>query len=53
MTYYPSNTRTLLRADPNSRCAALSLPQDAIAILPFYQSQAELDLMDVDQTLVR
>ncbi|EJD52944.1 hypothetical protein AURDEDRAFT_81080 [Auricularia subglabra TFB-10046 SS5] len=39
---------TELRIDPNSRCAALTLPGDAVAILPFYESQAELD-MDVDQ----
>ncbi|KAH8089926.1 CPSF A subunit region-domain-containing protein [Cristinia sonorae] len=38
--------RSQLRADPQSRCAALSLPKDAIAILPFYQSQAELDVME-------
>ena len=34
--------------DPLSRCAALSLPKDSLAILPFYQSQAELDAMDQD-----
>jgi len=33
--------RASLRTDPLSRCAALSLPKDAIAILPFYQTQAE------------
>ncbi|KAL0578769.1 mRNA cleavage and polyadenylation factor subunit [Marasmius crinis-equi] len=38
-----------LRVEPLSRCAALSLPKDALAILPFYQSQAELDAMDQDQ----
>ncbi|KAF8056614.1 CPSF A subunit region-domain-containing protein [Lyophyllum atratum] len=42
--------RAELRVDPLSRCAALSLPKDAFAILPFYQSQAELDVMDQDQT---
>lgn len=42
--------RAILRVDPLSRCAALSLPRDAIAILPFYQTQAELDVMDQDQT---
>lgn len=41
--------RAELRVDPLSRCAALSLPKDALAILPFYQSQAELDVMDQDQ----
>lgn len=40
--------RSELRADPLSRCAALGLPNHSIAILPFYQSQAELDIMDVD-----
>ncbi|KAI5121116.1 hypothetical protein M0805_002789 [Coniferiporia weirii] len=42
-----------LRADPSSRCAALMLPKDSLAILPFYQSQADLDLMDLDQSLGR
>ncbi|KAG6864394.1 hypothetical protein C0991_009920 [Blastosporella zonata] len=42
--------RTELRVDPLSRCSALSLPKDAFAILPFYQTQAELDVMDQDQT---
>ncbi|KAG5652679.1 hypothetical protein H0H81_004116 [Sphagnurus paluster] len=41
--------RSELRIDPTSRCAALSLPKDAFAILPFYQTQAELDVMDQDQ----
>ncbi|KAF8970332.1 CPSF A subunit region-domain-containing protein [Flammula alnicola] len=40
--------RAELRVDPLSRCAALSLPKHALAILPFYQSQAELDVMDQD-----
>lgn len=42
-----------LRVDPQSRCVALSLPHDALAILPLYQSQIDLDLMDVDQTMAR
>ena len=42
--------RTELRTDPISRCAALSLPRHALAILPFYQSQAELEVMDQDQS---
>lgn len=42
-----------LRADPLSRCAALSLPKDSIAILPFYQTQAELDLVEQDLNLAR
>ncbi|KAJ3476928.1 hypothetical protein NLI96_g10812 [Meripilus lineatus] len=35
-----------LRSDPLSRCAALSLPKDSLAVLPFYQTQAELDVME-------
>ena len=38
-----------LRVDPLSRCAGLSLPSDSIAILPFYQTQAELDIMEQEQ----
>ncbi|KAF8837869.1 hypothetical protein BDN67DRAFT_972360 [Paxillus ammoniavirescens] len=45
--------RAELRADPLSRCAALSLPKDSIAILPFYQTQADLDVMEQDQSLAR
>lgn len=41
--------RANLRVDPQSRCAALSLPKDAIAILPFYQSQTDADVMEQDQ----
>lgn len=41
--------RAELRVDPLSRCAALSLPKHALAILPFYQTQAELEVMDQDQ----
>ncbi|KAG7452675.1 uncharacterized protein BT62DRAFT_989773 [Guyanagaster necrorhizus] len=40
--------RANLRVDPLSRCAALSLPKDSLAILPFYQTQAELEVMDHD-----
>ncbi|KAI0264066.1 CPSF A subunit region-domain-containing protein [Russula aff. rugulosa BPL654] len=40
--------RSELRTDPASRCAALSLPKDALAVLPFYQSQVDLDVMDQD-----
>lgn len=39
--------RSQLRVDPLSRCAALGLPNHSIAILPFYQSQAELDTIDI------
>ncbi|OSD02613.1 hypothetical protein PYCCODRAFT_1477600 [Trametes coccinea BRFM310] len=42
-----------LRVDPLSRCAALSLPKDALAILPFYQSQAELDLLEQESSQAR
>ena len=45
--------RTELRVDPLSRCAALSLPKDALAILPFYQSQAELDLIEQETSQAR
>ncbi|KAH8116054.1 cleavage factor protein [Phellopilus nigrolimitatus] len=47
----PVAFKGVLRVDPNSRCAALLLPRDALAVLPFYQSQADLDLMDLDQSL--
>ncbi|KAH0581631.1 hypothetical protein H2248_011332 [Termitomyces sp. 'cryptogamus'] len=53
MTSDPSLFRAELRVDPHSRCSALSLPKDAFAILPFYQTQAELDVMDQDQTHTR
>ncbi|KAG6899927.1 hypothetical protein C0993_005229 [Termitomyces sp. T159_Od127] len=45
--------RAELRVDPHSRCSALSLPKDAFAILPFYQTQAELDVMDQDPVHTR
>nr|GAT45957.1 cleavage and polyadenylation specific protein [Mycena chlorophos] len=41
-----STFQALLRVDPASRCAALLLPKDSIAVLPFYQTQADLDVMD-------
>ncbi|KAH8830152.1 CPSF A subunit region-domain-containing protein [Flagelloscypha sp. PMI_526] len=40
---------SVLRLDPQSRCAALSLPQDAVAILPFHHTQntdLDADAMD-------
>ncbi|KAG6812354.1 hypothetical protein H0H92_003254 [Tricholoma furcatifolium] len=43
--------RAELRVDPVSRCSALSLPKDAIAILPFYQTVE--DAMDQDQAQAR
>ncbi|KAJ7624997.1 CPSF A subunit region-domain-containing protein [Mycena polygramma] len=48
-----SSFHAMLRVDPASRCAALSLPKDAIAILPFYQSQADFDVMEQEQALAR
>ncbi|KAJ7130141.1 CPSF A subunit region-domain-containing protein [Mycena epipterygia] len=48
-----SSFQSMLRVDPASRCAALSLPKDAIAILPFYQTQADLDVMEQEQALSR
>ncbi|KAJ6591099.1 CPSF A subunit region-domain-containing protein [Mycena vulgaris] len=48
-----SSFRAMLRVDPASRCAALSLPKDAIAILPFYQTQADLDVMEQEAALSR
>ena len=41
--------RSSLRVDPLSRCAALSLPNNAIAILPFYQTQAEFDVIEGEE----
>ncbi|KAJ7481615.1 CPSF A subunit region-domain-containing protein [Mycena latifolia] len=48
-----SSFQAVLRVDPTSRCAALSLPKDAIAILPFYQTQTDLDVMEQDAALSR
>ena len=45
--------RAELRVDPLSRFAALSLPKDSLAILPFYQSQAELDIMEQEANQAR
>lgn len=53
LSFDPTMFKSMLRVDPNSRLAALSLPKDAVALLPFYQSQAELDLMDLDQSITR
>ena len=49
MSLDSSYFRANLRADPLSRCAALSLPMDAIAILPFFQTQAELEMPEQEQ----
>jgi cleavage and polyadenylation specificity factor subunit 1 len=35
----------LLRSDPLSRLALLTLPEDTLAVLPLLQEQSELDLM--------
>ena len=42
----PPNFRAVLAGDPASRCAALLLPGDAVAVLPFFQDEAELEMMD-------
>lgn len=34
----------MLRSDPLSRLALLTLPEDSLAILPILQEQSELDL---------
>ncbi|KAG8863922.1 mRNA cleavage and polyadenylation factor subunit [Serendipita sp. 405] len=48
-----ASSRVQLRTDPNNRCAALIFPRDAIALLPWYQTQAEFDLQDSVQTHTR
>jgi cleavage and polyadenylation specificity factor subunit 1 len=45
--------RAQLRVDPLSRVAALTLPQDALALLPFHASQLELDALDADTARLR
>jgi cleavage and polyadenylation specificity factor subunit 1 len=42
-----------LRTDPGHRCATLCLPGDAMAILPWYQTQAELEFADSSQFIAR
>lgn len=39
----PANMVPILATDPASRCAALLLPHDAIAVLPLYQDIAEMN----------
>ncbi|KAG8792615.1 mRNA cleavage and polyadenylation factor subunit, partial [Serendipita sp. 399] len=48
-----ASSRAQLRTDPNNRCAALVLPRDAIALLPWYQTQAEFDLQESVQNIAR
>ncbi|KAI0027906.1 CPSF A subunit region-domain-containing protein [Vararia minispora EC-137] len=36
--------RSELRTDPDSRCAAMLLPKDSLAILPFYQTQEDIEM---------
>lgn len=38
-----ANYSPMLRTDPLSRIAVLTLPEDALAILPLLQEQTELD----------
>ncbi|KAL9936254.1 hypothetical protein V8E36_005096 [Tilletia maclaganii] len=45
----PARFEPVLAVDPIDRCAALLLPQDAIAILPFLQDTAELELFEGPQ----
>ena len=47
------NFRSYLRVDPGSRCAAIALPGNALAILPFFQTQAELDTLDQENSFMR
>ncbi|KAG9018279.1 mRNA cleavage and polyadenylation factor subunit [Tulasnella sp. 427] len=44
----PSQWRGVLRVDSSSRCAALSLPKESFAILPFHTA-AELEMMDQER----
>lgn len=39
-----------LRLDPSNRCAALSLPKETFAVLPFHTS-AELEMLDQEKAL--
>lgn len=43
--------RAYLRTDPANRCAALVMPRDNIALLPWYQPQTELDVQDGIQSI--
>ncbi|PVF95861.1 hypothetical protein CPB86DRAFT_787660 [Serendipita vermifera] len=48
-----TTSRAYLRTDPGQRCAALCIPKDLIAILPWYQTQVEIDPNDLDQASSR
>lgn len=48
-----TNCSARLRTDPGQRCATLCLPGDAMAILPWYQTQAELEFADSNEFAVR
>ncbi|WFD45280.1 mRNA cleavage and polyadenylation factor subunit [Malassezia psittaci] len=39
-----------LRVDPNDQCAVLLLPQDALAVLPFYQDVGDMRLSEDNRT---
>ncbi|KAN0059656.1 mRNA cleavage and polyadenylation factor subunit [Thecaphora frezii] len=45
----PSNFNQIFSVDPSSRCAALLLPEDSLAVLPFYQDMSDLEFYDIDQ----
>ncbi|KAJ8502824.1 hypothetical protein ONZ45_g11405 [Pleurotus djamor] len=49
MSFDPAFFRAKLRSDPESRCVALALPKDALAILPFHQSQVDVDMLDPEE----
>jgi len=53
LSFNSSAFRTQLVVEPESRCAALLLPRDGLAILPFYQTQADLDVGEQDQAFAR
>lgn len=42
--------RSMLRVDPAGRCSGLLLPQDSLAITPFFQDQIELEGADENVT---
>ena len=44
--------RSTLRIDPSYRCAALSLPKESFAIIPFH-TPAELDMLDQERKFAK